>query len=167
MLIAAMVFLSAGARAPKAGVWVKALQELVDCRKLTEGAARLSCYDIAVAHVELALNSGEIVAVDQQQVATAKRQAFGLWLPSLSIFDHSGQPAALETLTDAVERAYQRSDGRWVLELETGAIWEQTDLEPVRREPQKGSKAEIRKASLGTFFINLDGQRAIRAKRIK
>jgi hypothetical protein len=167
MLIAVTVALLAGGSASNAAERVKGLGQLLDCRKVTETAARLACYDAAIEGVDHALTSGEVVVVDQQQISTAKRQAFGFSLPSLSIFDHSGQPAALEQLVATVSRAYQHSDGRWVLELESGAIWEQTDLEHVVRDPHKGSKAEIRKAALGSFFINLDGQRAIRAKRVQ
>jgi hypothetical protein len=33
--------------------------------------------------------------------------------------------------------------------------------------PKAGSKAEIRKASLGSYFVNIDGQRALRMRRTK
>lgn len=54
-----------------------------------------------------------------------------------------------------------------MLELQEGAVWVQTDSEAPSRYPKKGSKAETRKGATGGFFINLDGQRAIRAKRIQ
>ena len=43
----------------------------------------------------------------------------------------------------------------------------QNDSETLFREPKKGSKVEIRKASMGGYFMNVDGQRAIRARRVK
>ncbi|MDB5423676.1 MAG: hypothetical protein JWQ29_1092 [Phenylobacterium sp.] len=144
-----------------------ALRRLIDCRKLTEEHARVVCYDAGVDAVVASLTSGDIVAVDKEQVTKVKRQAFGFSLPSLSLFDRADKPAPLENLSATVAHAYQRGDGAWVLELEDGAVWAQTDQEQLTRYPKKGSKAEIRKAAMGTFFINLDGQRAIRAKRVQ
>jgi len=144
-----------------------ALRRLIDCRKLTDEHARLVCYDTAVDAVVASLTSGDIVAVDKEQVAKVKRQAFGFSLPALNLFDHADKPAPLERLSATVERANQRGDGTWVIELEDGAVWGQIDQEQLTRYPRKGSKAEIRKAAMGTYFINLDGQRAIRAKRVQ
>lgn len=149
------------------GALPAAVQRLLDCRKLTDGPARLACYDGAVAELARAFQAGDVVALDHERVATVRRQAFGFSLSALNIFDRSDKPAETERLTATVERAYQQANRAWVLELEGGAVWVQTDDEPVPRPPKRGSKAEIRKAALGTFFINLDGQRAIRAKRVQ
>jgi hypothetical protein len=151
----------------KVGDAPAAIRRLLDCRLLPEEHARVVCYDAAVDAIAGSLTKGDIVAVDQEQVAKVKRQAFGFSLPALNLFDHPAQPAPLENLSALVERAYQRGDGGWVLELEGGAVWSQTDAERLFRFPKKGSKAEIRKAAMGTYFINLDGQRAIRAKRVQ
>ena len=64
-------------------------------------------------------------------------------------------------------RAYQQGDGKWSLELEDGAVWVQTESATLGRRPKDGSTVEIRKAAMGSYFINIDGQRAIRAKRVK
>jgi hypothetical protein len=142
-----------------------ALKRLIDCRSVTADPERLACYDSAVAQLTGVLDKGEVVALDKQQVTTARRQAFGFHLPSLSMFDTSGQPE-LDRISATVKDAHQRADGTWVIELEDGAVWSQIpDDEHLSRYPHRGSKVEIRKASLGTFFINIDGQRAIRAKR--
>lgn len=53
------------------------------------------------------------------------------------------------------------------MQLQDGAVWVQTDSEALSRCPKKGSKAETRKEGIGGFFINLDGRRGIRAKRIQ
>jgi len=151
----------------KVGDAPAALRRLIDCRKLTDEHGRLVCYDAAVDAIAASLTTGDIVAVDKEQVTKVKRQAFGFSLPTLNLFDRADKPAPLESLSATVARAYQRGDGAWVLELEDGAVWTQTDQERLSRYPKKGSKAEIRKAALGTFFINLDGQRAIRAKRVQ
>ena len=63
--------------------------------------------------------------------------------------------------------AHQRADQTWVVTLDDGAVWSQVDREKLSKYPRKGSKAEVRRASLGTYFLRLDGQTAIRAKRVE
>ena len=146
------------------------VQALTDCRKLTDDAARLACYDKAAGAFDQAEAKGDIVVVDREQATAVRRQAFGFTLPSLSLFDRGdkGQKAEpLDRVSGTLARAYRQSSGRWVMELEDGAVWTQTDIEDLPRGAKTGSKVEIRKAAMGSFFINVDGQRAIRASRSK
>ena len=146
------------------------VQALTDCRKLTDDAARLACYDTAAGAFDQAEAKGDIVVVDREQATAVRRQAFGFTLPSLSLFDRGdkGQKAEpLDRVSGTLARAYRQSGGRWVMELEDGAVWTQTDIEDLPRGAKAGSKVEIRKAAMGSFFINVDGQRAIRATRSK
>ena len=46
-------------------------------------------------------------------------------------------------------------------------VWAQTDDESINIEPHKGSTVAIRKAALGSFFCNVEGQRAVRCERRK
>lgn len=143
------------------------LQNLQSCKAKTDAAERLACYDEAAEALDTAERKGDIVVVDREQAKAARRQAFGFSLPSLDVFNRSEAPAEVDRLTAVVDSAYRGSDGRWVIELEGGAVWAQVDQEPLPRTPKKGSPAEIRKASLGSYFINIDGQRALRVRRIK
>lgn len=142
------------------------LQRLLDCRKAAD-AERLACYDAAASALDAAEAKGDIVVMDREQTRAARRQAFGFNLPSLSVFERGEAPEAVDRVAATVKTAYQQGDGKWVVELDGGAVWAQTDNEPVLRTPRAGSKAEIRKAAMGSFFLNLDGQRAVRARRVK
>lgn len=142
-------------------------EAVVACRALSDGAQRLACFDAAAAQLAEAEASGDIVVVSRDQARAARRQAFGFSLPSLSIFDRTAQPEEVDRISGEVERAYQNANAKWVVVLADGAVWEQIDNEPVPRKPRAGSKAEIRRAALGSFFMNLDGQRAVRARRIR
>jgi hypothetical protein len=144
-----------------------ALRALADCRKIAEDAARLACFDTAAAALDQAETKGDIVVVDREQAGKMRRQAFGFALPSLNFFDRGDKPAALDRVTGVAARAY-RQGSRWVIELEDGGgTWLQTDDEPQPRGARKGSRIEIRKAAMGSFFINVDGQRAMRARRVE
>jgi len=148
-----------------------AVQKLLDCHAVAADGARLACYDDAVAAFGRLLSSGELVVVDHERVAKVKRQAFGFSLPSLSLFDRAERPGEkggeLQQISGQVASAYQRGDGKWVVELEDGGVWEQTDDEKLPAGAHKGSRADIRKAALGSFFMNLDGQRALRVRRVR
>ena len=146
-----------------------AIRKLVDCRKVADGGARLACYDAAIDSFTTALSTGEVVAVDKAQVATVKRQAFGFSLPSLTIFERGAKPTPLQNISGVAESAYQQGGNAWVVVLvDGGGTWLQTDVtESILRAPRKGSKIEIRKAAMGTFFMNVDGQHALRVKRVQ
>ncbi len=144
------------------------VQKLIDCRGITDSAVRLVCYDTTAAAIDVAEAKGEIVVVEKEQMKAVRKQAFGFSLPSLSLFDRGEKGEAAEPLdriTATLKNAYRTGSGKWVLELEDGAVWTQTDIEALPRGAKKGSTVEIRKASMGSYFVNVDKQRAIRATR--
>lgn len=143
-----------------------AVQRILDCRTQPD-PARLACYDAAVGEFARLIGTGELVVVDHERIAKVKRQAFGFSLPSLNLFERSEKPVELEQISGTVARAHRRAAGAWVIELDDGAVWEQVDALNPPREPRAGSKVEVRKAAMGSFFMNIDGQRAIRVQRMK
>ena len=44
-------------------------------------------------------------------------------------------------------------------------MWRQTDDQELFKEPHPGSTAVIRKGTLGSFFMKIDGDSAFRAHR--
>jgi hypothetical protein len=148
-----------------------ALQAVVDCRPITDSGARLACYDAAAAKLDEAEAKGQVVVVDREQARQVRKEVFGLQLPSLDIFNLGGggkgvaQGEDVDRITATVKQAWRSGDGKWVVELDTGAVWRQLEDGDLARDPHPGSKAEIRKASLGSFFLKLDGQPAFKAHR--
>lgn len=166
-LLALAVAGGAFAAEPKSDNRASVFQGLLDCKAKTDGVERLACYDAATATLGEAEQKGDIVVVDREMATTARRQAFGFSLPSLDMFKGSEKPEEADRLTTVATNAYQGGDGKWVFELEGGAVWAQNDNEAIFRAPKKGSAVEIRKAAMGSFFLKVDGQRAIRARRVK
>jgi hypothetical protein len=142
-------------------------KQMLDCRALTDNAARLACYDAAAGVLDQAEKAGDIVVVDRDQARAARRQAFGFSLPSLSMFERGESKEELENLATVAKRAYRGGDNKWRVELEDGAVWAQTDNEPLPRGAKAGSKVEIRTTTMGGYFMKIDGQRAVRAQRVK
>ncbi len=165
--LAAFALSSAAVAAePRIEARTAVFQNLIDCKAKADAAERLACYDAAVGSLDVAEKKGDIVVVDRDQARAARKQAFGFTLPSMAMFDHGEKAEDLDRVTTSIVRAYQGGDRRWTVELEGGAVWAQTDDEPVARAPKAGSKAEIRKAAMG-YFMDLDGQRAVRARRVR
>jgi hypothetical protein len=165
-LVAAVLTLTAGgaqAATDRAAVF----QAVVDCRAIADSNARLACYDAAAARLQEAEAKGDVVVLDREQRQQARREAFGFTMPSFDLFSR-GEPAdKLDRVTFKVVRATQANDGSWTMELDSGAVWRQTDQEGLSRRPKPGSSVEIRNAALGSYFMNVDGQRAIRVKRVQ
>lgn len=159
------------ARAPAADTAGRAaaLKTLSDCRAITDDTARLACYDAASAAIEHAETSGELVVVDRGQVRDAKRSLFGFDTSAMNFFDRgpSETRVEVENVTLTIDRAYRADGGKWVMVMTDGQIWRQIDTNGPYDPPKHGSKAEIRKAALGSYFVNVDGQTAIRARREK
>jgi len=143
------------------------LKAVVDCRGIADSAARLACYDAAAARLDEAEAKGDVVVLDREQTRKARREAFGFTLPSLNVFNRGEEPEKIDRATYTVERAWKGSDGRWVVETDTGAVWRQTDDINILHKPKKGSNVEIKTAALGSYFMKLDGQTAMRAHRDK
>ena len=148
----------------RAGLYTK----LIDCRSIADPGQRLACYDAQVATLEAAVAKSEVVVVDKVQIKKARRSLFGLTLPNLSIFgndDNDGDEDGKSRLETKIGSAAQRDDGKWLIILEDGAKWLQTDSLRVRT-PKPGQPVKIRKAAMGSYLANINGQIAIRVTRV-
>lgn len=162
LMFAATTATAAPAKAPSRAA---VLQGLLDCRGKTDKAERLACYDAAASAMDQAEAKGDIVVVDREQARAVRKQAFGFTLPSLTLFERGEKPEEIDHVTAAIASARTTADGKWVLRLEDGAVWRQIDGDPLHRDPKAGMKVEIRSASMGSYLLSVDGQRAFRAHR--
>lgn len=142
-----------------------ALEALSACRPLTDPAARLACYDAAAGRLDEAEKTGEIVVVDRRQAQEVRRQAFGFALPSLALFDKADGAQKIDRVESTLAEARRSADGKWILKLQDGAVWRQTDPEGPARTPRVGMTVTVRAASMGSYLVSVDGQAGFRAKR--
>ena len=152
----------AGAATQGPAAQVKAV---LDCRVIPENSARLACYDAAVAAMGQAEVKGDLLTLDKEQRRTVRRQSFGLTLPSFTLFDRGEKPEEADRLTAKIASVSHLPRGQWVIHLEDGAVWRQIDDQELKRDPKAGQAVAIRRAALGSFFMNIDGQSAIRVHR--
>jgi hypothetical protein len=143
----------------------EAFGRVVQCRAIAGAEERLACFDREVAAMEAARVSGQLVAIDRQQVRRTRSSLFGLSLPNLHIFgdDSDDEARSVET---TIRSARQGPDGRWVIQLQDGARWAQTDDHDFAIYPRAGQPIRIRRAAMGSYLANVNNQSAIRVRRI-
>lgn len=137
---------------------------VLECRKLKDDAQRLACYDAATGRMDEAEAKGDIVVIDKAQAEKAHKEAFGLPMPSLDFVTKALKPDEVDKLEGVVKSARQGADDRWTIVLEGGAIWRQISGD-LLRTPKSGQKVTIRKGTLGSFLMSVDGQPTIKVHR--
>ncbi len=142
-----------------------AVQTVLDCRALSDDVQRLVCFDKSVGAMAQAQSSGDLLAMDKEQRQAVRRQTFGLTLPSLSLFDRGEKPEEADNITVKVLGAKLNPLGKWIIRLDDGAVWRQTDDNQLINDPHSGSKAVIHRGMIGSFLMNVDGQQAIKVHR--
>jgi hypothetical protein len=157
----------AAAPARSAQERAKELQQLIDCRKLTDNAARLACYDQAAATLDQAEAKGDIVVVNREQARKVRRQAFGFTLPSISLFERGEKAEDIATTDGKIASARRLPNGRWEIKLEDGAVWAQIDATEIPLDPKPGQTVKIRKASMGSYAMAVGNQREVKVHRVE
>jgi len=145
----------------------KELQQLIDCRKLTDNAARLACYDQAAASLDQAEAKGDIVVVNREQARKVRRQAFGFTLPSISLFERGEKAEDIASTVDKIAQVRRLPTGRWEIKLESGATWVQIDATEIPIDPKPGQPVKINRASLGSYMMQVGNQRAVKVHRVE
>lgn len=177
ILLAALIIAAPAAAADKPKQAPPAVvQKLLDCRALTDSAARLACLDAGVAALAGAVESREVLVADKEEVKKARRGLFGLALPTFNLFgadkdevaegEKKDERGALTEIEATIKAARPSRTAGWRFELDDGSTWLQTDAINMRRDPKPGMKIRIRRAAMGSYLANVEGQVAIRVRRI-
>ncbi len=145
----------------------EAFEALVRCRAVTDDSARLRCFDSAAATLQQQAENRDLVVVDRKQIQETKRGLFGLDIPNLNPFGGGGGDGVeeIKSIESTVRSAMQDGDGRWVITLEDGSTWAQTDSYPFAVNPKRGHPVKVVKASMGSYMMRVNNQPGVRAKR--
>lgn len=156
-----------GQRAEEAPQRPELFEALVRCRAIADDAARLQCFDGAAANLQQAAERRDLVVVDRQQVRESRRRLFGLALPRLPIFGGGDdeEEDEISSIESQVASASQIEFGRWLVRLEDGSTWVQTDNEILAGRPRPGQPVRVSRAALGTFMMRVNNQPGIRVRR--
>jgi len=144
------------------------LAQLKACRSIEDEDDRLACYDAKVGAIVSASDAGDVRVVSREDVRLTRRQLFGTGAPELAILKSDGKD---EVVTDLLETtitsARQLSGNSWRFTTAENAVWEISNP-PRRIAPiNPGDKVVFKKASLGYYFVRINGQMGVKGKRIQ
>lgn len=139
------------------------VQRLMNCRSITAADQRLACYDRESAAIQQAITNEDLYMVDREKARAATRSLFGFSIPNFGgLFGNSDQISQIE---GTIKSAGRNSDGGWVITLDDGSVWSQTDDWP-GLDPRPGKKAIVKRGALGSFWLSISGQNGIKVRRV-
>jgi hypothetical protein len=139
------------------------VQSLLECRAMTDSAARLACYDRTATGVADAIAAKELVLIDKAKAVEVKRELFGYSAPNFAGLLGGGDLTQVEGV---VASAYPGPDG-WTVRLQDGSVWTQNDGAPIALSPRAGDKVTIKRGTLNSYFLRIGNQPGVKAHRIK
>jgi hypothetical protein len=144
------------------------IEALKLCRAIGDPGERLACYDAKAGEIVAASDAGDVRIIDREDLRQTRRQLFGFTVPEIEILKGDDQDKeASERFETTITSARQFSSKGWRFTTAEGAIWEINNA-PARLAPIKGGEAvEFKKASLGFFFIRINGQMGVKGKRVQ
>lgn len=161
-----------GAQEPQTAKTPEVFSKVLDCRTISDAAARLACFDQSVAALAGAQEAKQLVVVDKAEIREARRGLFGFKLPRIRLFgggdDDEDESGAVEARVDSLEAkvtAVGGDSGSWVLTLDTGARWQQIDGEYINR-PVVGADLSITRGQLGGYTAKVGSGRAFKVRRL-
>lgn len=142
------------------------IDALRQCQTITDDAARLACFDGAVGSIVTATEEGEVTVVDREDVRETRRSLFGFNVPEGAILG-SGEDDEEETELETTI-ASVRYTGRRQARITTaeGAVWEINNIPQRQRQIRSGDTVVFRKATLGYYFLRINGQRGVKGRRV-
>lgn len=142
--------------------------DLQACRAIAAAAERVACYDSVTDKIVAARNAGDIRIIDREDVRKTRRQLFGITMPEVAMLkdEDAAVEGRAELFETTVASGRQTGASSWRFTTAEGAVWE------INNPPRKlapimpGDKVVFKKASLGYYFIRINGQIGVKGKRV-
>ena len=142
------------------------------CSEITDDTERLRCYDDTVGRFAAAEAAGEVTTISKAEIDEIREDSFGFSLPSIPRIVMpklgGGQTDEIDRVLIAVAEIERTRYGEVRVTLENGQVWEQTDGKRIQFSKRLGvDTATIKRASFGSFMMQLDAGASFRVKRIQ
>ena len=145
-----------------------AVDAITACRDVADAAARLACFDKAVATLAAARDKKEVVVLDRAEVQKTRRSLFGFTLPRIKLFgggDDDDNAEDIKEINGSVAGVSAVAGDRWTVTLDDDTRWITT--ESARGfPPRAGETVRIRRAALGSYDASFNKRRTIKVRRI-
>lgn len=144
------------------------VEQLARCLAIKADAERLACHDRAARALVDASRTREVVVVDKEEVRKTRRSLFGFALPKVKLFGNDGPDQggdAMDRIEAKITGVRNIGYGKYRLTLDDGAVWSTTEAWRGAIMPEAGDTLYIKRASLGSYLVEIKGGRSIRAVR--
>ena len=139
------------------------VQQLMNCRTIAAADQRLACYDREAAAMQQAIANQDLFMVDKEKARAAGRSLFGFSIPNFAgLFGSNGEVSQID---GTIKSAGRNADGGWLITLNDGSVWTQTDDWP-GLDARPGKKVIVKRGVLGSFWLSIPGQNGIKVKRV-
>lgn len=144
----------------------KTYTDLLACRSIADGAARLACFDKSSAELEKAREAKEVVLLDRADVRKTRRSLFGFTLPDLPFFDgdDSAEEEELKEIQTEFESVRDLGLGKWQFTIPDGGTWQTT--EALTFVPREGQAITLKKGIAGGYMLKIGNGPLRRVKRV-
>jgi len=113
--------------------------------------------------MQQAITNQDLFMVDKERARAAGRSLFGFSVPNFGgLFGNNGE---ISQIDGVIKTTGRNSDGGWVITLQDGSVWTQTDDWP-GFDARPGKKVMVKRGLLGSFWLSMPGQNGIKVKRI-
>lgn len=145
------------------------VEGLRSCRAIAAPAERAQCYDGAVGALLGAVESGEVRLVDREEVRKTRRQLFGIPLPDIAILrgDDKDEAEASDLFETTITSGRQTGPASWRFTTAEGAVWEINNPPRKIKPINSGDKVVFKKATLGYYFIRINGALGVKGRRVQ
>jgi len=110
-----------------------------------------------------AIASKDLVLIDRERARAAGRSLFGFSIPNFGgLFGSGGEIGQID---GTIRSTGRNPDGGWVITLDDGSVWTQTDDWP-GLDARPGKKVIVKRGVLGSFWLMIPGQNGIKVKRV-
>lgn len=141
------------------------IEQLKSCRAIADPTARLACYDREVGIVIAATEDGSLQVVDKADVEETKRGLFGFSLPKIKLF--GGEDGEMTELETTITKSRREGRESWVFTTQEGSVWRIAETKMGWKPPKAGQTVVFKKASMGSYFIRVNGQIGVKGRRIE
>jgi hypothetical protein len=141
------------------GVATADTSDVERCRSIHSDRERLACYDRALPPLQTPVattNTGVNPSVNRFGLSAAQQRAA----------DPAAHRDDVDRLDATVRELRRLSTGAFVLTLDNGQQWQQSEVNS-RIWPEKGDRVSIRRGMLGSFLLITPANVATRVRRLK
>ena len=141
------------------------VQRVVACRTIADDTERLACYDREAGALSELVESDEVVVVSKEQAQAAQREVFGFSTPNFAGL--LGDEDKVKDVEFSIKRAQYNAYDKLLVEAEDGSVWLQIDDRRIGSTPKSGTVVTVRRATLGSFEMEIKGRRSFKVRRLR